>query len=291
MSLLLSEAMKRLDEIGADASRLSGFRQRYARYGYEPIGKIYTFTLTEHNIRAARTAWRDGVSFAEIGPKDEALLARAAELHQSGLMAVERGGAEEFYRVLTAWESRPAAAFRDGRMIGYLVADGAGDHVISEWNAEDDGAAVDLLCAWMREKGLSSLRISVEAWRIGLIRRLVSLCEGFSVASPCRFFIRSWDRATDALLAMKRRITYLPDGEAVVGIEGWGKMEICVRGNETCARRTQREPQIWLTHADAAQLIMGVLPAECAANLPEEYAQLFSAWFPLPLSWCTLDRV
>ncbi len=54
MSLLLNEAMKELDEIGADASRLSGLRQRYARYGYEPVGLHHTFVLTDHNVRSCR---------------------------------------------------------------------------------------------------------------------------------------------------------------------------------------------------------------------------------------------
>ena len=51
MSIILDEAMKELSRIGADASRLGGVRQRYGRYGYEPAGVKYTFTLTSHNVK------------------------------------------------------------------------------------------------------------------------------------------------------------------------------------------------------------------------------------------------
>lgn len=290
MSLLLDAAMKRLDEIGADASRLSGLRQRYARYGYEPVGLQYTFELTAHNVRARRGAAGSGISFVGMGPKDRALLERAGELQRRGLMFAERGDAQSFYRTLSAWESRASAAMRDGRMIGYLVSDGAG-RAISECIAEDEAAAADMLCAWITENALPGVRFSAEAWRSGLTRRLIPLCEGWSSAPPCRFYLRSWDRVTDALLALKRSISPLPDGEAVIGIEGWGALSMTVQGNMTFAGRTDRAPDLCLKPDMAAHLLTGALPPECVCPLPEKKAALLSAWLPLPLTWCTLDRV
>ena len=45
MSILINEAMRELERIGADASRLGGSRQRYNRYGYEASGTVYNFEI------------------------------------------------------------------------------------------------------------------------------------------------------------------------------------------------------------------------------------------------------
>ena len=45
MNTLMSEAMKKLDSLKIDASRLGGNRQRYNRFGYELSGCVYNFTI------------------------------------------------------------------------------------------------------------------------------------------------------------------------------------------------------------------------------------------------------
>ena len=290
MSLLLDAAMKRLDEIGADASRLSGLRHRYARYGYEPIGLQHSFTLTAHNIRMKRPDAGRGITFKPIGAQDTEVMSCAAAMHRGLPMFAERGEAEEFYRVLSAWESRPAAAFRDGRMIGYLAPDQAGG-AISECIAGDDEETLDMLCAWLTENGLSAVRVSVDSWRAGLIRLMNGLCESVVSGSPCRFYLRNWDRVTDALLALRSGMTNLPSGEVIVGVEGWGALHMKADGKKTSVVRTEKEPEIRLSPAQAAQLLAGPMKPENVCELPAHLSGLLSAWLPLPLSWCTLDRV
>jgi len=119
----------------------------------------------------------------------------------------------------------------------------------------------------------------------------MGMCEGFTSAPPCLFYLRSWDQLTDALLMLRRRLTPMPSGEAVIGIDGWGALKIEVCGRNTAAARTEEAPEIMLRPDEAAQLMFGFAPNRCADGLSEETAALFAAWFPLPLSWCTLDRV
>lgn len=290
MSLLLDAAMTRLDEIGADASRLSGLRHRYARYGYEPVGLQHFFMLTAHNIRMKRPGAGRGISFRAIGAQDTEILNCADAMRRRLPMAAERGEAEDFYRVLSAWESRPAAAFRAGRMIGYLVPDQTGG-TINECIAGDDEETLDMLCAWLTENGLSAVRIPVDSWRAGLIRLMNGLCESVSSGSPCRFYLRNWDRVTDALLALRSSMGSLPSGETVIGIEGWGALHMKVDGVRTSVVRTEEAPEIRLSSAQAAQLLAGPMKPECVCEMPEQLNSLLSAWLPLPLSWCTLDRV
>lgn len=290
MSRLLDAAMKELARQNTDASRLGGLRQRYARYGYEPIGQVYSFTLTAHNVRAARAAENaDAFAFQPIGAEDFDLLKACSTLQRRGLLYVERGEPDEFYRTLIAWESRPFAAFKDGRLIGYLVTDASGA-AVHEAIGESDEAVLDMLCAWLKQAGVSSLSLSIESWRLGLLRRLTALCEASSIASPCRFLIRNWDRVIDALLALRHTLSPLPQGTVTLGIEGWGALELQADASSASARRTDREPCIWLSHTEASQLLAGTLSAACF-DLPREESALLSAWLPLPLSWCTLDRV
>ena len=290
MTTLLNAAMARLDEIGADASRLGGLRQRYARYGYEPVGLQYTFTLTPRNLRAVSLPLTGGIEFRTIMPDDIQLLDEAAAMQRKGLMYAERGDAADFYRTLIAWENRPVAALLDGRLIGYLAVDKSGQ-TVSECVAQDDATAFGILCAWLTQEKLPSLGISVPAWQAGLIRRMIPLCEGWSAVSPCRFCIRSWDRVIGALLALKRSLTPLPEGACTIGIRGWGALRLDVCGSDANAFRTDDEPALWLEPAQAAHLLAGTVPPHCVCDVSAGIAPLLAAWLPLPLSWCTLDRV
>ena len=292
MARLMEAARARLDEMDADASRLGGLRRRYARFGYEPVGLQYTFDLTARDVRSVRRSGcaAAGFEFRPVGAADADLLAQAAALQRRGAMFVERGGPDDFHRTLVAWEARPAAALAGGRVVGYLVADKDGASV-SECVAQDDATAAERLVSWLERSGRDELRVAVQAWRTGLVRRLAALCERWRAASPCHFRIRRWDRVADALLALKRGAAALPDGEATLGIRGWGALRLSVRGRDTAAERTDAEPDFWLEPDRAAHLLAGTLPPACVCEAPERLAPLLAAWLPLPLSWCELDRV
>ncbi len=47
MSRLMALAMDKLNELGADGSRLGGKRERYNRYGYESAGTVNFFVFTK----------------------------------------------------------------------------------------------------------------------------------------------------------------------------------------------------------------------------------------------------
>ena len=292
MRRLMDVARARLDEMDADASRLGGLRRRYAPYGYEPIGLRYTFVLTARDVRSARRSAgaESGLDFRPLDAADTDLLEQAAALQRRGAMFVERGGPDDFLRTLVAWEARPVAALAGGRVVGYLVAEKDGE-TVSECVARDDATAAAMLVSWLERTGRDALRVSVEAWRTGLVRLLVPLCEHWSAAAPCNFRIRRWDRVADALLALKRRTAPLPDGEATIGIRGWGALRLSVRGRDTAAERADGEPDFWLEPDRAAQLLAGTVPPPCVCDVPDALAPLLAAWLPLPLSWCELDRV
>ena len=291
MTALLNAAMARLDEMDADASRLGGLRQRYARYGYEPIGLQYTFSVTAHNMRSKPLPAEPGdIVFRTIGPNDIDLLNQAASLQRECPMYVERGGPSDFYHTLTAWENLPAAALQGDRMIGYLVANKSGEN-ISECIAKDDETSLHMLFAWLAQKGLPALSVSVAPWQTELLQRLIPLCESWSASSPCRFFIRRWDRVIGALLALKRRLTPLCDGAFTLGIRGWGALRLEVNGEDTDVSKVNEEPAFWLEPATAAHVLAGTVPPYCVCNIPSDLAPLLTDWLPLPLSWCTLDRV
>ena len=289
MSALLDAAMIRLDEIGADAARLGGQRDRYARYGFQPCGQQYAFTVTRKSVRSAGRTPGD-FAFRPIGGDDEALLDRVSALHGRNAMRAERGGNPDLYRTLTAWQSRPIAALKGDRAVGYLVSDQPGRD-ICECAAEDDTTCRDMLIAYLNAAGPDSQTVRVEAWRSGLIRLLEPVSQDMAVYRPSQFFIRRWDRVTEALLALKRTLTPLTPGEAVVGIEGWGNLRLSVGASETAAERTSAPADLTLDAARAAQLLFGAAPAYAACALPGEKARLLNEWLPLPLSWITLDRV
>ena len=49
---LFTRIMSELDVIDADAARLGGARQRYARFGYEPCGTLHKFMINERTRKS-----------------------------------------------------------------------------------------------------------------------------------------------------------------------------------------------------------------------------------------------
>ena len=96
MSLLINEAMAELERIGADASRLSGARQRYNRFGYECGGWIYNFVLCIHNIKYQKPEFKSDISFAPVTLEDKETLSRMMDSYNQGNFVNDRKNVADF---------------------------------------------------------------------------------------------------------------------------------------------------------------------------------------------------
>lgn len=289
MSALLDRAMTELHEIGADASRLGGHRQRYNRYGFEMAGTSILMNLTAHNVQGAAFAPLD---FRPVAREDTETLALIRALHMRSAMAVDRGNDDSLYRVLTAWEAQPFAAFdEENCFAGYLAA-AQGGGSLAELKAETPELAERMLFSWLKAHPENGLSLMLPPWETETIARLSRHCQSLSLNPASQFKIISWARLINALGRVKGRMRALTDGECVVDIPDEVRFILRVKGGAFSCDETALPADLTLDHLTATRLLFGPLPPEAVLpDLGGKSGAMLSALLPLPLSWNGQDRV
>ncbi|MBQ7915456.1 MAG: GNAT family N-acetyltransferase [Firmicutes bacterium] len=283
MRALMQEAMKELERIGADASRLGGARQRYNRYGYESCGREYHFTINDHTAKYCFTQGTK-VYFKEISAGDKKELVWIENLRSGEHMQVHR---PRPYETLRAWQNRPFIALNEkGEMIGYLVSsqNRAG---LSEVAAKDVAALKNMLFCWQKEVGGAiSFVLSPSQWEA--VRYFSQVAAGMGMNPPCHFKMIHYDRVADALLKLK--VSYTPglvQGEQVIEIKGWGNLLLYNKNGQAFCKKTDKAASISLEPLAASRFLFGPFEPSAVTDCGE----FLSALLPLPLGWSTLDRV
>lgn len=288
MTALLSRAMKELEAIGADASRLGGMRHRYNRFGYETCGTRYSVAFTEQNRKNRFFGIGEDVTFVKIESFDSDLLSKARKLQSDHRFAVERSEENscfDVYASMRAWQNVPYAAMKDGRMIGYLCVNPRGD-TLAEQFAESAEATAEMICAWQRKYG-GTVYFNLFPYDIESVRLFASRAEVVNVKSPSLFKIINWERVISAFMRLKASYTNMPEGELRIGIRDYGVLHLYVRGNSIGCERTEDGADITLDRLEAARYIFGPLPPEATAEASDTALR----WFPLSLTWNGQDRV
>ena len=288
MTALLECAMKELERLGADASRLGGLRQRYNRYGYETCGSVYSVAFTGKNRKNKFPEFGDGITFRKIGRSDVDLLKRARELQGNGKVAVERGEGNDYFDVytsITAWQNVPYAAIKDERVIGYLCVNARGN-TLAECFAESTEAMAEMICAWQKQCE-ATVYFSLFPHDIETVRLFASRAESMTVKPPCHFKIINWQRVVSAFMKLKASYTDMQEGELKIGIKDYGVLRLYVKHGAVGCERTDDEADLTLNSLEASRYLFGPLPPEATADA----GNLAHSWFPLPLSWNGQDRV
>lgn len=281
MSKLIAVALKELEDLGVDAARLGGNRQRYNRYGFESCGQVLYFTFNKDTL-PSRFPNAGEVSFAEIDSKDTQALEFCCRLYNENAIAVTRQ-AEDCYWVMTAWEHIPYLCMQDGKPIGYLCADQSGMDVAEVFGVDLE-RFTDILCRWQQEKETTVCFALQPHMRDG-IRRFSAISDVMKVQSPSHFKICNWEKVIGAFLKLKAGYCKLTRGELILEIADYGTLRIFVEDGGLGCEKTDRAPQLRLTALEASRFLFGPLTPDYVAEAPD------MNWLPLPLSWNGQDRV
>ncbi len=289
MKVLMNEAMKELERIGADASRLGGVRQRYNRYGYEACGTDYTFKIDSYTTKYCFDE-RETVLFRKISLSDKKELAFINEIQKNKAMYVHRSSDDSFFgdfSSLCAWKNKPyIATDENGNMVGY-VSSSEDRKTIAEIAGKDLTTLKNIIYNWQKDVG-EEIAFNISAADIESIKYFSEVAEEMSVSSPCHFKIINFDKVADALIKLKASYTHgLPEGERVIGIKDWGNLLICHKNGEAYCEKTDKEAFITLDRLKASRLLFGPFQV----NTVTECDDFLASVLPLPLSWSTLDRV
>lgn len=287
MGILMNAAMEELERLGADVSRLGGGRQRYNRFGYEMAGVANTFSVGGHNVKHAFPD-TSNIEFHLIERDNLEALEYVKSMHEKESIYCVRRSDEDFFEVYAsavAWQAKPYSVTKGSERIGYVSV--AKDGVtLSELYAECDADFIDIIGAYQRKTG-GALEISLPSYKPALVSRLAKVCAHVSCEPVCHFKVISFAKLTSALMKLKATYTGMPQGEFVLGIEGYGAMRIYSDEGGVGAEICDKTPQITLDKLTATRFLFGHMPADLIADVPD----FVKVWLPLPLFWNLQDRV
>lgn len=289
MRILMGEAMKELERIGADASRLGGVRQRYNRYGFEACGIEHSFIIDDYTTKYCFNA-SEKLFFKEISLNDKNELMYINEIRKNEPIHVLRSIDDSFfgdYTSLCAWKNKPYIALDNNKnMFGY-VSVSEDKKTIAEVVGTDADTLKKILFSWQMDVN-NSIKFSIPTANFETVKYFSKVSEEMFVFSPCHFKIINFDKVADALVKLKASyIPNLPNGEKVIGIKEWGNLLIYNNNGNAFCEKTDKEPDIILDKLEASRFLFGPFDVNTVTYTDE----FLSLLLPLPLSWSTLDRV
>lgn len=292
---IFSELMGELEIRGADAARLGGARQRYARYGFETCGSSYRVEYNEKNRTAFFGESGKDIEFRRVLPDDFDSLKFITEIISKKPFYITRGGGtdtDEQYRALTTKHSLPYIATRGGQSVGYLCASereaqvGAREwgELITESGAVNEDVRIEIINAWQKKLG-KNISFAIAAHEQKLLSSFGACAEIMTLGIPSHFKILNFERITNALMKLKASYTDMPRGEATLCIKDYGTLLLYNTGMECGCTLTDKSADFTVDKMTAARLLYGpLLPAAFPGA-----AHNLAAFLPLPLSWNTLD--
>lgn len=289
MRMLMQEAMKELERIGADASRLGGVRQRYNRYGYEMCGMQYSFVIDDFTSKYCFPA-QEKILFKKITLENTKELEFINFLRGRLPMHMQRSYGGTYwgeFAALCTWNNLPYVAEDEkGNLLGYFSVS-KDLKTIAEVNAVDTEALKKILYNWQK-RVTGEITFVLSPFATDAISYFAEVAEHMTLTSPCHFKVIHYDKIADALIKQKVHLApRICNGEKVIGIKDWGNILIYHRDKEAFCKKTDKAAEIVVDKLEASRLLFGPLGPDI---IVEEDAFLKSI-LPLPLGWSTLDRV
>lgn len=275
MIQLMDIQARHAKETGLDIMMLGGQRQRYEYYGYSPVGEEYRYSIGPANVRHALKSVDAGdISFRDFAEAGEAAVDAAYALYRQ-LPVTGARSREDFDIVMRSWNATPYAVLRNGKAIGYCVADGKegmSEIVLAE---ADDAPA--LVKAWFQTTGTNSLHVSVPAIDGALNRQIASFAESYSKHGFSHVRIVNLKNVVKAALTLKKALYGLPDGEIVLQMEEETPVGAFVKDGNIEVEETNQAPHVKLARLAMQQYLFGgnrfmAPPVKAPVD-----------WFPLPL--------
>ena len=265
---------------GAVIGFLSGYRQRYERYGFTPAGTRVLFEVSDYFIAHRTPGTEHRFETLKKCPDAVPELARLFNT-QAYRWRREEG---DFALIVACWEEQ-CFRIRDGsgRVCGYLIAEKT-ERDVSELLLNSDADAADVLVAYAKAKKLQTLRVAVHEGQNDLKRMLASFCEHPQVHAPADFKVYDFSRFISVLGTHRAKTASLVEGSVVLRI-GNETLRVTVQDRACSVQQTGDAPEVTLTPTQATAVLTMRLGALCDHPL-------LNAWAPLcPLSLPHSDGV
>lgn len=288
---LMNHAIDIMKNEDYDYSLLGGQRQRYAFFGYEPVGVEYRFLIDTGNIRRILGEMPKSVYTARaVTEADTEIIKKIKALNESLPFYTDRSE-ESYVDILKSWNNIPYAAFEGEEFRGYFVVNKRGGSHIAEMRAVNIDDTLKLIVCAMEIAKSENAMLNVPLFDTELCAYMTKYCGGWSIGTPEMINIFNFGRFIEAFLSVKASVTKLCPGTLkllIHGIKRDERIAITVDGdNNVTVAETNEEADIELSHSEAIHFVGG-LYSKKRAQIQQSFAQ---SWFPLPFFSYSQDNV
>jgi hypothetical protein len=289
MKTLMTMALEDMRREGLVFSCLGGQRQRYAYFGYQPVGMIYSFDCGPANIRHTLGDGESGLSLHRVGGEDREALDYIYRRHEAKPAAFQRRR-DRLFDILSSWGSLTFVIREEGRIRGYLLYQPR-ERLVHEINLEDDSLAAGVIGLLLRtQEGASGgVRVRANPQDQAKIAALGGFAETWSLGPAYSFTVFDYPRFLPPFLrlaAVRRRPL---DGAFTVQIEGGPRLCLAVSGGEAAAEETRAPADLTLSPREALGFFFG---ADGAAGSDYIAANPYlQSLLPLPLFFEAADGI
>lgn len=237
-----------------DVAMLTGRRHRYEHYGFYPAGANYIYQISEKSISNIVK----GSPFTIVRAKTKEDYAMVDELTKLDLQVVSRPLATES-ETLRNWYSKlylikngeEVVGFASGKYFNGLCLERM---FIKNGSPEDYASAV---YAYRKQKKLPLLRVEVLPTERAFKEAMARGSEEYMINSHVKYYVFSYKRLVEKLLAIGLEQGSLRNSECIVEIEGREKMKIVTTATSFVVEETTDEPNLILSEQNAIASLLG----------------------------------
>lgn len=279
---MMERSIERAKAQGKDLLMLGGFRELYARWGFESAGMNHSFMYSRpaFDVLLGRGA-AFSFTFREITEADEAWLREAGKLRLQAAIHVDYDNVPEIDLLRTSYGSyAPYAILRDGRFAGCMLYNRK-EGCVSDIRLKDSGQVLEVLSDFQREAGLEKLRVvNTAPCDQDLLRIFSKTSHGISTFGSDSIRILNYERTIRAFLGLKASYRPLCAGKAVIGFENGERVQILVRDGAAEVTASEAEPDFRFGLNEGVETLFcyETVYTDWGRELPD----FWYSWFPLP---------
>lgn len=286
MMELMNKSIEEMKKNNVDMSVLSGYRQRYEYFGYEPCGQQINFNILDVNINYKSSELIDERIILKLLDENDAIIVeKAYELHSKKSVKVVRKK-EEFLDILKSWNCSIYSVFKSNEFIGYIAANNG---LIDEIVVEDNSDLNLVIASYIKTFKHNEVNLRLPVYEIEKISELIKICENYSITKNNNFRIFNYEKIVRIMLKLKATYSNLEDGEYNISIINYGVLKIKVQKNNVEVKKVQGEAHIELNELEAMEFLFS--PIKPYFNFNNEVPSFLNSWLPLPLYIEGLDCV
>lgn len=259
---------------------LYGQRQRYEYFGFTLGGMKFKYIVGDVNVRhALKNVDEKGLSFCPLF-EFEGAEAFAYRMNAARSAYVHRDE-RHLPLILTSLHQKALGVLEKGRLIGYMIANQAGDE-ISEIAMENTEDLLRTIKAYLAHTGTDRIVIYAPEYDVSLNTSLGSFAEDFVIETSDMYNIFDFAHVLKAYLTLKHKTNGLVPGQFSAVMDGQPITAHVDAGGVTVERSAMSDAVV-LSKADAQTLLLAQHGRYKSVTAPV-------GWFPLPIYWHKVDK-